>query len=269
MATTSVVSDMFVRSDETCVRQVGGRRSVVNIGNILVTKTAGYKRAAVEVVARDAGQARDDLGGEPRAASLPPRARPPQRAAGRRRSSSTAPLAGPDDERDLPLRRLREARCELGARTPSRPPRTASSAPGRPRRAARAAPAASERSVAGSRRGDSNATTGHSHARTSSQSAASSACPPRQEADERVPPAAEAARDERGLDRRRPGQHGHRQPGRERRPDERRRRDRRSRAARRPRRARPARPPRAAAARSAVRSASLCSWNESSRAGIP
>ena len=82
--------------------------------------------------------------------------------------------------------------------------------------------AASERSVAGSRRGDSKATTGHAHARSSSQSAASSAARRGRKPTNAYRSADEPARDERRLDRRGPGQHRHGSAGGERRPHERR-----------------------------------------------
>ena len=100
---------------------------------------------------------------------------------------------------------------------------------------------------------------GYGQPRSSPQTPASSPARARQETEELVPPADEPARDERRLDRRRPGQHGHRHPGVERRARRSARPDRRSPAGPRRGRARPAPPPRAAAASSAVRAASLCS----------
>ncbi len=70
--------------------------------------------------------------------------------------------------------------------------------------------AASDRSVAGNRCADSNATAGQRQPASSSHTAASAFVAARQEAEELVALADEAGRDERRLDRRRPRQHGHR-----------------------------------------------------------
>ena len=76
-------------------------------------------------------------------------------------SSGPVPAPGAEHERDLALRRLRERAPRPRRPCRARPPRTASSARGRRRPAAPGSAAASERSVAGSRCGDSNATAGH------------------------------------------------------------------------------------------------------------
>ena len=75
-------------------------------------------------------------------------------------------------------------------------------------------------SDAARRLGDSNATAAYGHRRESSQSVSSSAAAPREVAEKPVLPDPEAARDERRLDRARPGEHGHVDPRRERRLDE-------------------------------------------------
>ena len=82
-----------------------------------------------------------------------------------------------DDERDLALRRLREPRRELRRRSRAPPPRSASSARGRRRPAGPGSAAASDRSVAGSRCGDSNATAGCGQPASSAHSAASAFSP--------------------------------------------------------------------------------------------
>ena len=79
-----------------------------------------------------------------------------------------------EHQRDLALRRLGEALCELRARCRARPPRSASSAHGRRRPRAPGSNAASERSDAGRRWGDSKATTGQLQRAVSRQSASSS-----------------------------------------------------------------------------------------------
>ena len=167
------------------------------------------QRAAVEVVPGRVRQPRDDLGGDAAAAFRPRRARPRPRA--RRSGVGTRPTPGADDERDLALRRLGEAAPRAPPRCRARPPRTASSARGTRRPRAPASTAASERSDA---------------AQALRRLERDDRPPPRRESRARArrarPPcrgrkptnayalADEPARDERRLDRGRPGQHRHR-----------------------------------------------------------
>ena len=160
-------------------------------------------------------QPRDDVGGDasrrpcgdevghrrPRSVGVAPSAAP-----GRRRASSRPSAAGE------PLRELDGRTATTSSKRFVSSRQTATSRSG--------SASASDRSVAGSRCGDSNATAGQGQAESSRQSASNSARAARQEADERVARVGEPARDERGLDRRGPGQDSHRDPRVARGPDE-------------------------------------------------
>ena len=161
-----------------------------------------------------------------RSAARAPRRARRRRAPRRRRPRSVlgcgARCGGrADHERDLALRRLGEARGDLGGAGRARPPRSASSARGRRPPGALGIDAAARLArLAGSRLGDSNATAGQRQPASSSQSRASASAAARQVAEERVALADEAARDERRLDRRGPGEHRDREPVLERRRDQ-------------------------------------------------
>ena len=124
-------------------------------------------------------------------------------------TSRDGPAARPSDERDLALRRL--ARSARRPRRPcrARPPRTASSARGRRRPDAPASTAASERSVARSRCGDSNATAGSARSRAPARARASARSPRGRKPRNWYALADEPGGDERRLDRRCAGEHRH------------------------------------------------------------
>ena len=176
------------RIDTTSV--VRTRTVVPDVGAALaalsnkITKLS--QRAAIEVVCETRPSAARRPRPRRRAAFPPRRARrPPTAASAPSTSGRRAP--GADHERDLSLRRLREALRELATRHRARPPRTASSARGRRRPRAPASNAASERSVARQplrrlERDDRRSATRRAPARAPSSSPALA----RQEADERV-----------------------------------------------------------------------------------
>ena len=191
--------------DSRVVREVEHRDDGSDAGSRVGKRlTKLLQRAAVERVARGAGEARRRARRPVAARSRPQRAPRPRLSDSLSGAACRSPASGAEHERDLAPWGLGEARGELFAAFRARSPRSASSARGTPQPADRASRAASRASDAAAAAATRRRRPRHGQRDELLRERLELPSAARQVADELVPVADEPARDERRLDRGRP-----------------------------------------------------------------